>query len=60
MEPKKRGRPPKVAVPTAPAAVRVVCVEKNVWTSYGQLFPGDEAEVSPAEAASLPNVRIIE
>jgi hypothetical protein len=57
MEPKKRGRPPK-AVPT-PARVRVRCVTKNVWTSTRKLFPGDEAEVSAAEAAVMPNVEII-
>jgi hypothetical protein len=58
MEPKRRGRPPKAAPTTE--LVRVRCVEKNVWTSFGKLFPGDEALVTPAEAAALPNVEIIE
>jgi hypothetical protein len=58
MEPKRRGRPPKVA-PPAPDTVRVRCITKNVWTSYGKLFEGDEAEVSRAEAEALPNVEII-
>jgi hypothetical protein len=57
MERKRRGRPPK-AVPT-PERVRVRCVKGNVWTSTRKLFPGDEAEVSAAEAAAMPNVEII-
>jgi hypothetical protein len=60
MTPKRRGRPPKVAPPDPPKTVRVRCTEKNVWTSYGKLFPGDEAEVPAAEAAALPNVEIID
>lgn len=60
MEPKRRGRPPKVA-PPAPAYVRVRCILKNIWTSRGKLFEGDEAVIPAAEVSTLRGrVEIIE
>jgi hypothetical protein len=58
MEPKRRGRPPKVAPPTH---VRVRCIFANIMTSAGKLREGDEAVIPAAEVPTLRGrVEIIE
>lgn len=60
-EPKRRGRPPKVAPTDPDRIVRVRCIHKNIWTSKGKLFEGDEADIPLSEVPLLRDrVEIIE